>query len=116
MTAAPPPPPSPPSRPDADKYTLNGVSAGGGQFLALVRDTRKPTEPTQEIPVGESMDDGVLILVHPLGAVVRVMGGPAGKPQYFFYELGGTFKDRVEVDSVAHPEIAQELGLVASRS
>jgi hypothetical protein len=115
-------PPRPPPPNPYDKMVLVATTAHEGDLVAWVRDDARPTEPPRHFRLNESVHDGRLVLVHPLGMVVRVhkagesgaaTGAAAGSAIVdYFYEPGKSFKERVPLDPVDHAEIARELQLV----
>lgn len=116
--AAPEPPPPPPPPNPHDKMVLVATTAHDGDLVAWVRDDAHPAEPPRRFRLNERMHDGRLVLIHPLGIVVRVHqpaepGAAAGGAVVdYFYALGKGFKERVPLSPVDHAEIARELQLV----
>ena len=110
----PPPPPPPPRRPNAHKLVLNGVGRVDDGPIAYVTNTNEPGEPPGEYRLNDDVDDGRLVLIVAEGMVVRVTPtrGPRQPAKYYFYPLGGTFKDREEVNPTDHPRIERQLRVV----
>lgn len=106
--SGPPPPP-----PRADWLVLVGTTGMDNVGVAYVRNPQAKDQPPTQHRVGERIDDGTLVLVHPLGMVVRVDPQPpgSGAPIDYFYPLGAAFKERVPLDPAVHPEVARELRL-----
>lgn len=103
----PPPKPAPPPvdpRKNADKLMLVGVTTLNGEPMAFVEDEGKPTEAPEQYRLNDAVDDGRLVLIHTRGIVIRVHE-PSGEYKNYYYEVGATFKDRVEVQADLHPEI-----------
>ncbi len=105
----PDPPPADPRR-DADKFRLVATEAYLGVPYAYVRDTRNLEAPMAEYQLSADLDAGKLVLIHPKGIVVQT-SDDAGDGKYFFYPIGESFKDRVELSATEHPDLAAELGL-----
>lgn len=103
--AAPPPPPPPPPpdpRKDADKLSVIGTIAFGSTHTVYVRDDRTPGGSIQHVHVGETIDDGKVVLVHPKGMIVRVEEKAPDSGQTlrwvdYFYEIGKDFRSRVHL-------------------
>lgn len=109
-----PPPARPDPRRDAGHFFVRGTSLLDGDPIVYVYDDRKRTEPPREYRLNDAVDDGHLVLVHASGMVVRaaaVRGAP-GVLKNYFYPLGGSFTERVEVTSADHPELNRLLALV----
>lgn len=107
---APQPPavvPRPPERPGADRMVLICTTSLYGRPVAYVRDERQPDQPPTQYRLDEPLDDGTLLLIHPLGLVVRVTKG--GTHTDYFYRLGTTFAEREELDVQLHPDIWQAM-------
>lgn len=107
------PKPAPPvdQRKFADKLKLVGVTTLHGAPVAFVEDESKSTEPPAQYHLNDVVDGGRLVLVHPRGMVVRVRELD-GVYKNYYYEVGGTFKERAEVRAESHPEIDALLRLV----
>jgi hypothetical protein len=107
------PPPDP--RRDADKFVLNGMGWLDDGPIAYVTRTDEPGEPPTGYRLNDDVDDGRLVLVVPAGIVVRTaapLHGARQQSKNYFYPLGGTFKDREEVNPSDHPEIERQLRVV----
>lgn len=94
-------------RKDAEHFKLVASTSLRGEPAVYVKDTRgaDSAEPYQ---LNDEIDDGVLVLVTPRGMVVRSTAGKfAG--QDFYYKLGDTFTDRVELDPREYPDLAAML-------
>jgi len=87
-----------PSNDPRDQLVITGVLSYPGTQEVLVRNRRK--RHTERFERGEAMDNGRLILVHPLGAVVQ-----SGSRQTFFYPLGRSFAERQMLDRKLHPDV-----------
>lgn len=110
---APPRRPDPPRvdpRRDADKFRLVATEAYLGVPYAYVRDTRNLEAPMAEYQLSAELDSGKLVLIHPKGIVVQA-SDDSGEGKYYFYPIGESFKDRVELSAAEHPDLAAELGL-----
>ncbi|WP_320046858.1 GspMb/PilO family protein [uncultured Ilyobacter sp.] len=107
------PPPDP--RRNAHKFVLEGVGVLDDGPIAYVINTDEPTSFPDTYRLNDEVDDGRLVLIVPDGIVVRVAAS-AGRhrepAKNYFYKLGDTFKQRVEVNPSEHAEIAKELSLV----
>lgn len=102
-------------RADAAHLALVGSTGTRGELRALVRDDRNPTDPADSYPLNSTLDDGVLVLVHPRGIVVHSTAGPdAGRE--FFYKLGTKFTERVLVANVVLPDVRRELDEALGRT
>ena len=114
----PPKQPSPPRDPrrDAHKFILTGT-ANDGEPLAYIINTDEELEPPTIYRLNDEIDDGNLVLVTPTGMVVRVNGDSKRRQsaKNYFYTLGESFKERVEVDPSEHPRISRQLRLVLKR-
>jgi Tfp pilus assembly protein PilO len=107
----PPPPPPPDPRRNADKFVLNGVGRVDDGPIAYVINSDESGEPPEEYRLNDEIDDGRLVLIVPEGIVVRTHGHRQPAKNYF-YPLGGTFKDREEVNPTEHPQIERQLRVV----
>jgi len=100
-------------RKDADKWVLCGMGWVDAGPIAYVTNIDDAGMPPEEYYLNDEIDDGRLVLIVPEGMVVRVAGEKQGTrtlpPKNYFYPLGETFKDRVEVQPAKHPQIAQLL-------
>ncbi len=109
-----PPPPDP--RRNADKLKVIGTAALDGEPVVYVQKTDRLTEPPARHHVGDKVDDGEVVLIHPTGMVVRTVdekraeGGRTNEIDYF-YPLGATFKERERLDAGDHPDVFTELEL-----
>ena len=111
----PPPPPPPPAGPPRDapeKHFLLGTSMLNGEPLAYVRDERKPNEPLLRVHLDEKVDDGVLMMIHQRGLVIRVASADGRKVDYF-YPLKApnpaSFAEREELRPDSHPDVYEAL-------
>jgi hypothetical protein len=106
-----PPPPPPPDR--YEKMVLVATTALDGHPVAWVRDDAHPAEPPSRFRLNDQVHDGRIVLIHPLGMVVRVHrpDEPAAVVDYF-YALDKSFRERVPLNPVDHAEIVRELRLV----
>jgi len=95
-------------RKDADKQFLIGTTLLNGEHIAYILDERKRDQPPEQFGLDEPIDDGVLLLIHPRGLVIRVEE-PNGREKDYFYRLGRSFKEREALDPAVHPEIAAAL-------
>jgi len=102
-TVATKPPPVVDQRRGAEFKYLRGTAQLNGQPIAYVIDEQNKQRPPLEYHLDEAFDDGTLILIHPRGVVVRVAA--AGSPKDYFYALGASFRDRVELNPDEHPEV-----------
>lgn len=103
-----PPPPDP--RKDAAHFTVKAAVTGRDAVPeAWVYDDRQNTEPPRRIKLNELIDDGVLVLVHTRGIVVRSTQGSAAGSDYF-YKVGACFTDRVPV-AEANADVQRDLKL-----
>ncbi len=105
-----PPPPVVDPRADASHFRLTGTGSLRGSPAAWIRDDRTTdaTSPAAEITLNAPLDDGVLVLVHPRGIVIRsTQGADAGRD--FFYPIGALFTERVPVDATLHADVAADL-------
>jgi hypothetical protein len=102
-------------RPDADKLRVIGTAALDGEPVVYVQNTQKLTEPPAKHHLGDKVDDGEVVLIHPTGMVVRATDEkrPAGRTREidYFYPLGGTFKERERLEADEHPDVFSELEL-----
>lgn len=99
-----PMPPPPPPRPD---LTLKGTASLNGEPFAFIE--QSPGASPDRIFLNDEIDDGRLVLVHPRGVVIRVMPQTGNPPTDYFWPLGKSNKERVELDTQLYPEIAAEL-------
>ena len=115
-TDDPPPPPPPPldPRPKAHKLVLNGVGWLDDGPIAYVTNTDAPGDPPDGYRLNDNVDDGRLVLILPEGIAVRVTpkGASRQPAKDYFYPLGGTFRDREEINPSEHPSIARQLQVV----
>ena len=113
-----PPPVRPNPRPHADKMLVEGVARLDDGPIVYVADTSAASQPPAEYRLNDQVDDGKLILIVPEGIVVRVKekSGRQNTTKNYYYPLGSTFRERVEVDPVEHPTIARYLEVVLSGS
>lgn len=104
----PPPPPPPPPRPN---HVLVYTTSLDGAPVAFVDESGKKTSAPVEKHLNEKVDDGMLVLVHPQGMVVRTHPRGGGDPKYYFYPLGASFKDRIEAPEfdADYPDVARAL-------
>ena len=87
-----------------------GTTSHAGDFVAYVRDDRSPGGDIQRFRIGDAVDDGRLVLVHPRGMIVRVTREQAGQPaavEDFFYPIGGHFKQRVTLEEAQLPDVVR---------
>lgn len=95
----PPPPPSPIGDPQRNvKMIRMAMAYGIGEVL--VANTR--TEQTEYVAIGEQLDDGEVLLVHPLGAVTR-----REKGEVLVYPVGELLADSVTMGNAGRccPEL-----------
>lgn len=105
----PPPPPPPPPPPN---MVLVSTISLNNEPVAYVRNNDKRTEPPKAYRVNDPLHDGRVVLIHPLGVVVRTepKGAPeSGPPKDYFYKLGESFAKRQELDPEALPDVKREL-------
>ncbi len=107
----PPPPPPPDPRRDADKFLLLGTAAIDGVPVAYVRDTRRLVDPPEKKHLNDRLDDGVIVLIHPRGIVVR-SESPRDRGKLYFYPIGKNFRQREPLSAAAHPDVYREVQLV----
>ncbi len=109
-------PPKPPPRRNAEKWVLVGT-ASDGRPVAYVSNEDDLAAPLREYRLNAKVDDGTLVLIVPEGMVVRVRRkvGRRTTTHDYFYALGKSFKERVEVRPDKHPEIHRMLRLALSR-
>lgn len=93
--------------PPDDKHVVCGATSNEGEFVVWVRDDSRRDEPPKQYRMNETMDNGRVALIHPLGVVVKQTEEGAGEREYF-YALGKSFKDRQPLDPVEHPEVWEE--------
>ena len=100
-------------RKNADKFKVVGT-ASDGEPLAYVIDERDLAEPPAEYRLNDDMDGGKLVLIIPEGVVVHSVEkvGRGERVKDYYYEIGTTFADRVEVEPKEHAEIQKLLELV----
>jgi hypothetical protein len=91
----------------ADQRFVRTTTRLNGAPVAYVYDDSQPTQPPTPHRLDEPIDDGTLLLIHPKGIVVRVDEG--GTETDYFYPLGTSFKDRVELTPDNLPDIWQAL-------
>lgn len=112
-----PPPrdrPPQPAAPDPhEKMVLVATTALDGDLVAWVRDDAHPTEPPRHFRLNDGLHGGRIVLIHPLGMVVRVHkpDEPAALVDYF-YALDKSLMERVPLNPADHAEIVRELRLV----
>jgi hypothetical protein len=90
-------------RANADKFFMVGATSIEGEYRAYVQDRRNRDIAPHMYRPGDDIDDGVLLLVHPLGMVVAV-DDDAGPVEYV-YPIGKSFMDREPLDAASHPNI-----------
>jgi hypothetical protein len=112
-----PPPPPPPDDddeeemtpaslwerdPDGDQKKITTVWTSGTEKDGVcVAHRRKTSEPGDWVEVGGELDGGEILLVHPLGAVVRTPDGDE-----YVYALGETLSSAIPLEEAfAYPEI-----------
>jgi len=89
--------PEPVGDPDRRHKRVAGAVMYGREELQIINTRRSRTE---YVATGEEVDGGELVLVHPLGGIVRKEGG------YYFYQVGAYLKDGIQVDQADdYPEI-----------
>lgn len=109
-----PPPQREPDRPppvdpraDARHKMLIATTSLDGNAMALVQDERKLAQPPEQYYEDDPIDDGRLLLIHPLGIVVRVED--EGDMTDYFYPIAvaepARFTDREVLSPEAHPRI-----------
>ncbi|MEW6250408.1 MAG: hypothetical protein AB1716_07160 [Planctomycetota bacterium] len=101
------PPPVVDTRKDADKFFVRICGQVEGEPVTWIDDTRPEGEGFMMKFLDEDLDDGVLILIHTDGLVVRVTPPNGGAIQDYFYPLGSSYKDRVLLTADQYPEIAR---------
>lgn len=79
---------------NAEHLAVVGTTALGGRTLAYVRDDRDPQAGMQHLRVGDALDNGTIVLIHPRGVVVRCAATNSDAPTDYFYEIGQTFSSR----------------------
>lgn len=104
---------SPPAEPRPNKKVV-AVCCLHGKLMATLRDEDHRELPLEKVTINDPVDDGTLVLVVPQGMVVQVVEdrGATADIKYYFYRLGTTFAERVELDPNEYPDIAQQLELV----
>lgn len=128
----PPPPPKPPKKPDPPVATADPppvdppphvdpppprcedcrvVSTIALEGVPYVYIEETPLDPPTRYQLNDELDYGQIVLIDPRGIVIRAPEERDGEMTRvnYYYELGATFIDRVEVDPVLHPRIAQDL-------
>ncbi len=103
-----PRPAPPPPRPDAERKFLKAMGRLNGTLVAYVVDETDSKDPLKRVHLDEKMDDGTLILICAgEGVVVRV--NDHGRDRDYFYPLGASFRERVELDADLHPKVWEAL-------
>ncbi|MCK4343271.1 MAG: hypothetical protein KAY37_16275 [Phycisphaerae bacterium] len=101
--------PSPPvvkvdPRAGAGQLYVRMTSLLNGQPVTYVFDENRLVDPPKQFFHDDEIDDGVLLLIHPRGLVVRVTA-ENGRQTDYFYCLGDSFADREELSPELHPEV-----------
>ncbi|MBN2447667.1 MAG: hypothetical protein JXO22_13115 [Phycisphaerae bacterium] len=101
-----------PQRDPLPDKTLVKVEAVNGHYFAAVRDNGRLDLPPEEIALNGRIEDGVIVFVDRDGVVMRVQGpdetGVRVTTEYF-WPLGGSLRDRVELDPNEHSDIYEAL-------
>lgn len=96
-------------RAGASQQLLVATIALNGKPQAYVMDKREPLDPPAKYREDDPIDDGVLLLIHPKGLVVRVEEAGGRVKDYFYplrvYPGPASFADREELDEWAHPDV-----------
>ena len=95
-------------RQDAGHFKLIGTTSLRGNPQALVTDDRKITDPPLDVALNTALDDGIVVLIHPRGIVIRATQGKFAGGD-FFYKLGNTFADRILLNADEYPDVAADL-------
>ncbi len=109
----------PDPRRDAGHFKVVATVSLHGELIAYVEDDRDRTEPPVRHRLNDELDDGRLVLIHPRGIVVRTTPGEESASRAvhnYFYRLGKSFAERVELTADEHPEIWNELMLAYRRA
>lgn len=104
---APPPPRGPPPTP-WDEFVLVGSRSLNGEPVVDVRDPRDELGPLRHYRPNDSVHDGTIVLIHPVGMVVRKWNSEGGGEDYV-YKLGDKFGERVLLDQQRHPDLFREV-------
>lgn len=98
-----------PPRP-REKVVVCGVASMHGEYEAYVRSEGKNLEPPRTYRLRDEFDGGRIVLIHPLGLVVRrPANGEAGAPRDVFYPLGMSSEDREREKPTLPAEVADDL-------
>lgn len=108
---APPPPPPPPRRPD---LVLQGVGQLPEGPVAYVVTAGKAIDPPHAYRLNDEVDGGRIVLIVPEGVVLRVAprDQPGAEARNYFWPLGSSSEQRVEVSPAEHPDVVRLLRLV----
>lgn len=99
----PPTPPRPPQRPADENLVLNRiVSSPRGQQVVLEDPTNKAAED-KRVEVGEGLHGGILVFVHPKGAVSHKEG------QLWYHPLTKALRECVLLTEESQPELHYEV-------
>ena len=106
-----PPPPPPPTN---DNLVVEGVARLADGPIVYVVDTDAPGRPPKEYRLNDELDGGRVVLIVPEGIVINIppKRGQQTPPENYYYPLGESFADRVEVSAEEHPAIARYLEIV----
>ncbi len=107
-TVATPPPPTP------DTRVLIGTPSLNGEPIAYLQGDDKGREPEAVHLNGTISDNGhgKLVLIHPLGIVVRVKQATDPNPKNYFIALGRKMSEREELTPAAQPDVYAMLSRV----
>lgn len=100
--------PEPPPRP-REKVVVCGVASTHGQYEAYVRHEGKNTEPPKTYRLNDEFDGGRIVLIHPLGIVVRRGDGEGATQRDTFYPLGMSSEEREREKPPVPVEVAEDL-------
>lgn len=105
-------PPIPPVKPDS--RVLIGTPSLNGEPIAYLQGDDKGKEPEAVHLNGAISDDGhgKLVLIHPLGIVVRVKKAADPNPKNYFVALGKKMSEREELTPAAQPDVYAMLSRV----
>ncbi len=103
-----PPPPPPQQVHHGDKIVGRVLSWPGSQQVVLEDKSRKPDAPDLRVEVGEDLNKGILVFVHPDG-VVTEESAPDGKTKLIFHPLGSTVQQGQELTFESQPRIYMEV-------
>ncbi len=103
----PKPPPGPPPIPWGE-FVLIGTRSLDGEAVVDVRDPRAASGPATPYVLNAEIHDGTIVLIHPIGMVVRVWNAD-GSGTDWVYKLGKPFSAREVLDPELHPELYHEV-------